>query len=436
MLEEILRDPELARHYHSTWEAGQVLFEEGEESQDLYLLLSGSIDVLKSQQKINQISEPGSLFGEMSFLLGSRRTATLRARTDVETVRVAREQVPEFLSRFPSAAQAIARLLAERLVQTTHVLQGMKEFCDQLPDAVVFSGPQGQVQAFNLAAARLFGRDANQVLGQSTEKLYQQAGAYRELAEEVMKRGGEMERVLVVEHPTKGPRQLATSISPLRDSHHELVGLVSISRDITASERFRRRARLATLWALPLALLLVFTAAAAYWDIPPFDRGVVHYDTRQQQLRDLVGRDFLLLQKMILPELAGDNPGRLTARLHGFLAQPDGQDLYRAVLVLDPSRKVLAAATRDPNQFPAPEPGSAYASLNPDDAQSGSYRLLTLYRMAPGQPNGYKSLEMAFALGQGERLAGWLVLALNDHLLDKKYNTDEATLQNMRFITY
>lgn len=435
MLEEILRDPELSRHYHNKWPAGQILFKEGDDSQDLYLLISGSIDVLKGQQKINEITEAGSLFGEMSFLLGSRRTATLRARTDVETVQIARDQVNEFLARFPSAAQAIARLLAERLMQTSHVLQGMKEFCDQLPDAVVFSNPQGRVQAFNLAATRLFGRDANQVLGQTAEKLYQEAGAYRELANEAMKRGGEIERVLVVDHPTKGPRQLATSISPLRDNEHELVGLVSISRDITASERFRRRARLTTLWALPLALLLVLTAVAAYWDIPPFDRGVVHYDARQQQLRDVVGRDFLFLQKMILPELGLDNPSQLTGKLKGFLDQPDAA-LYRAVLVLDPSRKVLAAATRDAALFPAPEPGSAYASLNPDNAQSGAYRLLTLYRMAPGQPNGFRSQEMAFALGRGDQVDGWLVLALDDHLLGKNYNTDEATLQNMRFNTY
>lgn len=436
MLEEILHDPEFARHFRCKWQAGQTLFTEGEQSQDLYLLVSGSIDVLKGQQKINQINEPGSVFGEMSFLLGARRTATLRAQTEVEAVRVARDQVADFLARFPSAAQEIARLLAQRLVQTSHVLQGLKEFCDQLPDAVLLSDPQGRVQAFNLAAARLFGRDANQVMGSPAEAIYSEPQAYRELTAEVMKRGAEVERVLVVDHPAKGQRHLATSMSPLRDNQHELVGLVSISRDVTAGERFRRRARLATLWGLPLALLLALTAAAAYWDIPPFDRGVVRYDARQQQLRDLVGRDYLFLKKTVSPDVAAGALGKVAEKLKLFLAQPDGNGLYRAVLVLDANRKVLVAATRDPALFPVLETGSAYASLGPEEDQGSAYRLLTLYRVSPGQPGGSKSLEMAFALGGQGGAGGWLVLAVDGNVLNQIYNTDETTLQNMRFNTY
>lgn len=436
MLEEILHDADLARNFHYKWQAGQTLFEEGDQSQDLYLLVSGSIDVLKGQQKINQISEPGSIFGEMSFLLGARRTATLRAQTDVEAICVARDQVAEFLVRYPSAAQEIARLLAQRLVQTSHVLQGLKEFCDQLPDAVLFTDPQGRVQAFNLAAARLFGRDTNQVLGSMAEQLYKEPSAYRDLASEVMKRGSEMERVLVVNHPVRGPRHLATSMSPLRDTQHELVGLVSISRDVTSGEVFRRRARLAAIWGLPLALLLTFAAAAAYWDIPPFDRGVVRYDASQQMLRDVVGRDYLLLRKLVDGDLINGNTNKLTDKLGGFLSQPESQALYRCVMLLDASRKVLASATRDASDFPAPPPGSAYASLNPEESRDASYYLLTLYRMTSGQPGGAKSLEMAFALREGERLLGWLVLALDGNTLDKVYNTNEATLQNMRFNTY
>lgn len=436
MLEDVLRDVEFSRYYHHHWHAGQTLFEEGEESQDLYLLISGSIDVLKGQQKINQISEEGSIFGEMSFLLGARRTATLRAQTEVEAIRLARDQVAGFLSRFPNAAQEIARLLAQRLVQTSHALQGLKEFCDQLPDAVLLTDSQGRVQAFNLAAARLFGRDAHQVLGNPAEQIYQDPQAYRELADEVIKRGGEMERVLLVNHPAKGPRRLAISMSPLRDSQHDLVGLVAISRDVTASEIFRHRARLATLWGLPLLLLLLVAAAAAYWDIPPFDRGAVHYDASQQQLRDVLGRDYLMLRQILIGDLAAGDAQRLEDALRGFLTQPDGQGLYRCVMVLDSHRKVLAAVSRDSAGFPAPPPGSAYASLTGEESRDASYHLLTLYRMMPGQASGVKSMEMAFALREGGQSLGWLVLALDDSILKTVYDTNEASLQNMRFNTY
>lgn len=82
MIEQFTSDPQLSR-YIVDFHQGQTLFQEGENSQNLYILVEGKLDVLKGQQVINSIVEPGAVFGEMSFLLGSRRTATVRDRKSV-----------------------------------------------------------------------------------------------------------------------------------------------------------------------------------------------------------------------------------------------------------------------------------------------------------------------------------------------------------------
>ena len=100
--------------------------------------------------------------------------------------------------------------------------------------------------------------------GQPVESLFEPPQAFRDLADEALRRSGQVVRVLAAPHPMKGLRQVEVGISPLRDSRHELVGLVFIGRDVTASERFRRRYRALVRWVLPLALLLGMVAAAAY----------------------------------------------------------------------------------------------------------------------------------------------------------------------------
>ena len=96
-----------------TFKAGQVLFLEGDDSQDLYILVSGHLDILKGTKKINHVTEKGTLFGEISFLLGTRRTA--KAADDSAVIRIPKEEINDFLRDFPSAAGTIARLLARRL---------------------------------------------------------------------------------------------------------------------------------------------------------------------------------------------------------------------------------------------------------------------------------------------------------------------------------
>ena len=69
MLEEIIGNSDLKK-YLTTFNTGEMMLVEGDDSQDLYILVSGELDVLKGNKKMWEIAEPGSIFGEMSFLSG------------------------------------------------------------------------------------------------------------------------------------------------------------------------------------------------------------------------------------------------------------------------------------------------------------------------------------------------------------------------------
>ena len=63
MWKEIINSPDLAK-YHMTYEGGQVVFYEGDDSQNLYFLISGQLDIYRGDMKIREITEVGAFFGE------------------------------------------------------------------------------------------------------------------------------------------------------------------------------------------------------------------------------------------------------------------------------------------------------------------------------------------------------------------------------------
>jgi serine/threonine protein kinase len=60
---------------------GNIVVAEGEIDDSLYIILSGKVEVLKGGEKIDFINR-GECFGEMAYLSGRPRSATLKAATD------------------------------------------------------------------------------------------------------------------------------------------------------------------------------------------------------------------------------------------------------------------------------------------------------------------------------------------------------------------
>lgn len=109
--------------------AGETLLKEGETSGRLFVLSDGSIDVLRGRTKVVTVSEPGSLFGEMSILLDVPHTATVQAASAGHAYVF--EEARTFLSAHPEIAFLVAKLLAQRLNSaTTYLVDLKRQFAD------------------------------------------------------------------------------------------------------------------------------------------------------------------------------------------------------------------------------------------------------------------------------------------------------------------
>ena len=70
---------------------GEVLFKEGSYGADIYIIKSGKAEILKKGKekefKIAEVEE-GNIVGEIAWILGEKRSATLKAKTDLEVLRI------------------------------------------------------------------------------------------------------------------------------------------------------------------------------------------------------------------------------------------------------------------------------------------------------------------------------------------------------------
>ncbi|MCP4135142.1 MAG: cyclic nucleotide-binding domain-containing protein [bacterium] len=78
---------------------GTVICEENTSGEEMYILQSGTIDVLINENKVAAIEEPGTVSGEMALLLGEKRTATLKAKNNVVLTRITKKDLKEIAKK-------------------------------------------------------------------------------------------------------------------------------------------------------------------------------------------------------------------------------------------------------------------------------------------------------------------------------------------------
>ncbi|MEC9488989.1 MAG: Crp/Fnr family transcriptional regulator [Halanaerobium sp.] len=109
------------------YEAGKVIFTEGEAGGSLYILLQGRVKVSKispdGKEKILAIIEPGDFFGEMSLIDGRPRSAMAQTLTDTRLLAVGQEQLQQLFTRHPRIAIKMLAVLSGRLRETNRQLK-------------------------------------------------------------------------------------------------------------------------------------------------------------------------------------------------------------------------------------------------------------------------------------------------------------------------
>ncbi|MEK0182375.1 MAG: hypothetical protein EAZ78_04170 [Oscillatoriales cyanobacterium] len=101
--------------YRQLFPAEQVVCKENDPGDSFYIILSGSVEVLsqKTGKYIATLHE-GEFFGEISLLLGTPRTATVKTSADSILFVVERHDLKKLLVEQPNLADQIALKLSER----------------------------------------------------------------------------------------------------------------------------------------------------------------------------------------------------------------------------------------------------------------------------------------------------------------------------------
>ena len=117
----------------ASFEAGQMLFEEGAPEERLYVLTSGTAEVYKTilpgrRQHLATIEAP-TVVGEMGLLTEPRAAASVEATTRIEAHGVGRDHLLEMLDADSPAAckvvYEIGRTLASRMARTDESIAGI-----------------------------------------------------------------------------------------------------------------------------------------------------------------------------------------------------------------------------------------------------------------------------------------------------------------------
>ena len=101
--------------------AGEVVVHQGDEGSSLYMIKEGTcgIWVAKEGHEPERVAtlKTGHVFGEMSLLTGEKRSATVRADTDLVVIEIGKELFGSLLAASHGVLESLGTLLAERQAQ-------------------------------------------------------------------------------------------------------------------------------------------------------------------------------------------------------------------------------------------------------------------------------------------------------------------------------
>jgi len=156
---------------------GQVLFAQGDEPADLFVVQTGKIKLGRTspdgRENLLAVLGPGEMFGELSWFDPGPRTSSAVAVGPATLAALDYEELYAWMAPRPEVAQQLLRALARRLRRTTTALADL-----------VFTDVPGRVAGTLLDLALRFGRTTESGLlvqhDLTQEELAQLVGASRE----------------------------------------------------------------------------------------------------------------------------------------------------------------------------------------------------------------------------------------------------------------
>jgi CRP-like cAMP-binding protein len=156
---------------------GSVLFAEGDEGDQLYVIAEGKLKLGTSsgdgRENLLSILGPGEMFGELSLFDPNPRTSTATAVTDAKLLSLGQEKLLPWLVENPMVSLQLLASLAQRLRRTNEAVGDL-----------VFSDVPGRVAKALIDLGERFGKQTDEGLyvhhDLTQEELAQLVGASRE----------------------------------------------------------------------------------------------------------------------------------------------------------------------------------------------------------------------------------------------------------------
>lgn len=101
--------------------AGQTLFNEGEQGEEMYVVMSGTVMIV-IHGKVVEMAEAGAIVGEMAMIDDGARSATVVAKTSSTLLSINRKRFNFLVQQTPNFAQHVMRVIADRLRRTDAAL--------------------------------------------------------------------------------------------------------------------------------------------------------------------------------------------------------------------------------------------------------------------------------------------------------------------------
>jgi CRP-like cAMP-binding protein len=101
--------------------AGEVLFSAGEQSEFMYVLMSGTVEIIV-RARVVETAEAGAILGEMAIIDETSHSATVIAKSDCTLFPIGQKRFTFLIQQTPNFALHIMRVISGRLRKTDECL--------------------------------------------------------------------------------------------------------------------------------------------------------------------------------------------------------------------------------------------------------------------------------------------------------------------------
>lgn len=105
----------------ASFEAGDVIFSEGEDADKMYLVIEGQVRLTVNGEPMST-EVPGGIIGEMALIDSGTRSATATAITDCTLAPIDQEKFVSLLQQKPEFSLHVMSVLADRLRLANDIL--------------------------------------------------------------------------------------------------------------------------------------------------------------------------------------------------------------------------------------------------------------------------------------------------------------------------